>query len=138
LRKRDFRLLAVALDLSIPPLALMAVLWCSQMGVALLVGLFGVSWMPAIVTASGGLTAAAAFTAAWAVHCREQVAFSALIAAPKYIVRKSPIYIGFLIDRQRAWIRTERELKTNTDIIRRDQSHELQEGVGSSNTSARL
>jgi cellulose synthase/poly-beta-1,6-N-acetylglucosamine synthase-like glycosyltransferase len=138
LLRLEVRLLAMALDLSIPPLALMAVAWVLQMGVALLLTLFGVSWMPAVVTAFGGLAAAGAFAAAWAAHCRRQVAFSALIAAPKYFVRKSPIYFGLLFDRQRAWIRTDRELTTNTDIIRRDQSHELPEGVGSRDTQARL
>jgi cellulose synthase/poly-beta-1,6-N-acetylglucosamine synthase-like glycosyltransferase len=125
----DFRLFAVALDLSIPPLALMAALWTGLTGVALMLGVFGVSWMPVILMLSVGCFTGAAFLAGWAKHCRRQASFSALIAAPKYILRKSPIYVGFLWKRQESWIRTERE-KHPSPEIRREPGHERKEVVG--------
>ncbi|MGA2797339.1 MAG: glycosyltransferase family 2 protein, partial [Thermoguttaceae bacterium] len=91
--RRDFRLFCLAWDLSIPPLALLAVLWSATIILSLAAGLAGASWRPAAILSAGGIMTALAFSGAWFVHCRRQIPFSALLTAPLYILRKLPIYI---------------------------------------------
>ena len=109
LRRRDFRLFCLAWDLSIPPLALLAVLWAATIILSLAAGLAGDSWWPAAILSVGGIITALAFSGAWFVHCRRQIPFSALLTAPLYILRKLPIYISFIIRPQNSWVRTQRD-----------------------------
>ncbi len=95
---RDFRLFCLAWDLSIPPLALLAVLWSATIILSLAATSAGVSWWPAAILSVGGIITTLAFSGAWFVHCRRQIPFSALLAMPLYILRKLPIYISFSCD----------------------------------------
>ena len=47
--------------------------------------------------------------AGWAAFCRRQVPLVALLAAPLYIAAKLPIYLAFLVKRQKHWVRTQRD-----------------------------
>ncbi len=101
-------MLGAALDLSIPPLTLLVALW-------LAVGLFagvawwlGASWLPVGLLAGGGVALAAALGLGWATFCRRQVPLRTFAAVPLYMLRKLPIYVGFLFRQQHAWVRTER------------------------------
>ena len=107
--RRDFRLFCLAWDLSIPPLALLAVLWSATIILSLAAGLAGASWWPAAILSVGGIITTMAFSGAWFVHCRRQIPFSALLTAPLYILRKIPIYISFIIRPQNSWVRTQRD-----------------------------
>ena len=109
LARRDVRLLGLALDLAVPPLALLA-------------GLLALDWVLALAgwLAGGGGAAlalaslllgaflAAVFTA-WAKRGRDLVALSELLAAPWYIVAKLPMYLRFIVRRQKDWVRTDRK-----------------------------
>ena len=106
--RRSWPLLGAALDLSIPPLTLLVALW-------LAVGLFagvawwlGASWLPVGLLAGGGVALAAALGLGWATFCRRQVPLRTFAAVPLYMLRKLPIYVGFLVRQQHAWVRTER------------------------------
>ena len=107
--RRDFRLFCLAWDLSIPPLALLAVLWSAAIILSLAAGLAGASWWPAAILSVGGIITTLAFCSAWFVHCRRQIPLSALLTAPLYILRKLPIYISFIMRPQSSWVRTERD-----------------------------
>jgi cellulose synthase/poly-beta-1,6-N-acetylglucosamine synthase-like glycosyltransferase len=109
LRRRDFRLFCLAWDLSIPPLALLAVLWTATIILSFAAGLAGASWWPAAILSVGGIMTTLAFSGAWFVHCRRQIPFSALLTMPLYILRKLPIYISFIIRPQNSWVRTQRD-----------------------------
>jgi cellulose synthase/poly-beta-1,6-N-acetylglucosamine synthase-like glycosyltransferase len=107
-RQRRLDLLALALELSVPPLSLLFLLW-----VATLAGLVGGWWaggsaLPAVVLAAGGCAVVLSILAAWAHFGRERLPLRSLLAAPLYILWKVPIYVAFLLRPQRAWIRTER------------------------------
>jgi cellulose synthase/poly-beta-1,6-N-acetylglucosamine synthase-like glycosyltransferase len=109
LARRDARLLGLALDLAVPPLALLAGLlaldWLLSLGGWLLGG--GAS---ALLLASLLMVAFfAAVFAAWAKRGRDLVALSELLSAPWYIVAKLPMYLRFIVRRQKDWVRTDRK-----------------------------
>jgi hypothetical protein len=39
---------------------------------------------------------------------------------PAYVLKKLPIYAGFLLNRQRTWVRTERRLEESTNAMASD------------------
>ncbi|MDF3933420.1 glycosyltransferase family 2 protein [Pseudomonas citronellolis] len=109
LRRRDPRLLAMTLDLLVPPLALLS------LAVAVL---FGLGWLafalfgtlpPAALATAALVVLGAAVVLAWARFARGLIPFSVLLYAPFYALRKIPLYLGFLVKRQVAWVRSKRE-----------------------------
>ncbi|MGI0489206.1 glycosyltransferase family 2 protein [Pantanalinema rosaneae CENA516] len=108
-RQRRFDLLAIALDLLIPPLSLLVMVWMLLMGVTLLAYWLGVSLAPVILLAIQGGLILTAILAAWAKFCRNTLPLSALLAIPLYILWKVPLYFAFLIKPQTKWVRTERD-----------------------------
>ena len=108
LRRRSWPLLAMAADLSIPPLTLLAGLWLAVAGLSALAWRLGGSGLPLAMAAGGGATLALSLGLGWAVFCRRQVPLRTLLAVPLYMLRKLPIYARMLVRRQNAWVRTER------------------------------
>ncbi len=102
-------LLAMAVDLLIPPLTLLAALWSALTLASFLAWLLLGAWrLPALLLAGGGTALVISLAAAWAVFCRRQVPLRALAAIPLYMLRKLPIYARFLLPRHKTWIRTDR------------------------------
>ena len=109
LRRRSWPLLAMAVDLGIPPLTLLVAVWSVLTVLSSLAWRLGASGLPAVLLAGGGVALAVSLGAAWTVFCRRQVPLRALAAVPLYMLRKLPIYARFLFSRQNAWVRTERD-----------------------------
>ena len=109
-RQRRFDLLAIALDLCIPPLSLLVMMWIAAMGGALLAGALGVSWIPAIVLAIEGLLIFISIVGAWAKFGRTDLPLLTLLAIPSYVLWKIPLYLAFLVRPQTKWIRTARDV----------------------------
>jgi hypothetical protein len=109
-RTRDARLAAMALDLAVPPLALLALLVVGGWALGwLLVALGGPVW-PAL--AASGLLALliAAVLAAWAGWGRGLLSARDLIGLPAYAAGKIGLYLRFWSSRrQKDWVRTDRE-----------------------------
>jgi hypothetical protein len=103
-------LLAMALDLSVPPLSLLVLVWIAITAAAAAAWVFlGTAWQPAAVLGVAGLIMAAAVAAGWAALCRDAFPLKAFLNVPAYLLRKAPIYASFcLLRRQREWVRTER------------------------------
>ena len=108
IRRCSWPLLAMALDLSIPPLTLLVAFWLCGAILAASAWWLGGLWLPMALLAGGGLAMTAALGLGWAVFCRRQVPLRAVVAVPHYMLRKVPIYTGMLFRRQRTWIRTDR------------------------------
>ena len=94
----------LAAELCVPPLALLVLLWLVAFAGAALVGL-----LPCLSAAVGLCTVVACVVAAWLRFGQDHVAFSSLLQAPLYVLWKLPIYAGFVLKRQKAWVRTERD-----------------------------
>ncbi len=109
LRHRRLDLAWLALDLAVPPLALLA------FGLATMTALTAALWLlcgSATPLAISGFACAVLLLAVltgWAAHCRRQVPLFALLAAPLYVAAKLPIYAAFLFKRQVQWVRTHRD-----------------------------
>jgi cellulose synthase/poly-beta-1,6-N-acetylglucosamine synthase-like glycosyltransferase len=109
LQKR-FELLAIALDLCVPPLSLLVMMWATAMGGALLVGALGASWLPAVLLAMEGLLISISIVGAWLKFGRRNLPILTLLIVPLYVLWKIPLYVAFLIRPQKKWIRTERDV----------------------------
>jgi cellulose synthase/poly-beta-1,6-N-acetylglucosamine synthase-like glycosyltransferase len=108
LRRRSWPLLAMAADLSIPPLTLLVALWLAIAATSSLAWRLGGSGLPLAIVAGGGALLTVSLGLGWAVFCRRQVPLRALLAVPLYMLRKLPIYARMLVRRQSVWVRTER------------------------------
>lgn len=98
-------LLALALDLGVPPLALLALALGADLALSLLVSALLHVSAPMIVS---GLVCGLFFLAivlAWSRHGRNLVPLRWLVFAPVYALLKVPLYGRFLFNRQRAWAR---------------------------------
>lgn len=102
-------LFALALELSVPPLSLLALSLLAGTVLCAVAALFGASMLP---FALFGLSLAAlgcGVLAGWWVYGRELVRARDLLAIPRYVLWKLPVYFGFFSKgKQQAWERTER------------------------------
>jgi cellulose synthase/poly-beta-1,6-N-acetylglucosamine synthase-like glycosyltransferase len=116
LEQKRFSLLAIALDLCIPPLSLLVILWCMTSIVSLIAALTVQAYLPLVLLVVEGLLILTAITAAWAKFARHQLPLSTLLAIPLYVLSKVSLYAAFWSKPQTKWIRTERDL-TNTQEL---------------------
>jgi cellulose synthase/poly-beta-1,6-N-acetylglucosamine synthase-like glycosyltransferase len=108
-RRMSPSLLLAAVDLAVPPLSLLVIVWGLVAVLSLAAWCAGGAGIAAAVSAaSGGLLATAVLTA--------QVCFGrgslvgVVTSVPRYVAGKLPIYAAFIVRRQRAWVRTDREV----------------------------
>ena len=109
-QQKRFDLLAIALDLSVPPLSLLVAIWVAAFAASLLAATLGTSPIPAIFLALEGLLILVSIVGAWAKFGRNDISGLTLLAVPFYILWKIPLYVGFLVKRQTKWVRTERDV----------------------------
>ena len=94
----------LALDLLVPPLALLVLLDAAGILTTSLIEPFAAAALALLAGFTGVL-----IVAAWALHGRAQMQATTLLKIPFYIVWKLPIYAGALIGRERRWTRTSRD-----------------------------
>ncbi|HAZ46740.1 MAG TPA: glycosyl transferase [Cyanobacteria bacterium UBA11369] len=111
-RQRRFDLLAIALDLCIPPLSLLVVIWTAAIGGALLAAVLEGYWIPTHFLAIEGLLIFISIVGSWAKFGYDELPALTLLAVPFYILWKIPLYLAFLIQPQTNWTRTERDIVT--------------------------
>lgn len=106
--------LRLALDISIPPLSLLIMLWLGTMIIVWLTVIFtGVSLIPGIIISTAGFFLLSGVLLAWIKFGRSDLPLKNLVALPFYIVSKVPIYLRFLVKPQSRWLKTERDLPNN-------------------------
>lgn len=101
--------LALALELAVPPLSVLVIFWSLTMMVALLAGLFAGVWLPTIVLGIAGLLLLIAIITAWAKFGKEETPLKTLMLVPVYMLSKMSIYFSFLGKRESQWVKTERD-----------------------------
>jgi cellulose synthase/poly-beta-1,6-N-acetylglucosamine synthase-like glycosyltransferase len=102
-------LLLLSLDLMIPPLSLLFLLWGLIALASIVRGVSGGVWLAGLLAGLEGALMAIAVLAAWGRFARRYVPFRALLFALPYALWKIPLYVTFLFRRQSAWVRTPRE-----------------------------
>jgi len=108
-KQKRFDLLVSVLDLCVPPLALLVVIWLLLMTVSLLFAIFTTSWIPAAIVATAGFCFLMAIFIAWGKFARQDLPIHELLTIPFYVFWKIPVYLQFLVKPQSVWIRTERD-----------------------------
>ncbi|MBW4593977.1 MAG: glycosyltransferase family 2 protein [Brasilonema angustatum HA4187-MV1] len=107
--QKRFDLLVSILDLCVPPLSLLVVIWLVLMALSLVFGVLGTSFMPAVIVATAGLCFLVAILTAWTKFARQDLPLRELLTVPFYILWKIPVYFKFLVKPQSVWVRTERD-----------------------------
>jgi cellulose synthase/poly-beta-1,6-N-acetylglucosamine synthase-like glycosyltransferase len=109
LTRGRLRLLGMAIDLAVPPLAFLCLLWTGVAAGATAAAFRGASRLPAIVSAAAGGALLLSVFLAWVRHGRLRIPGRVLLLAPLYILWKIPVYLAFFFRRQKAWVRTPRD-----------------------------
>jgi hypothetical protein len=102
--------LLVALDLAVPPLSLLVFSGLVAVAVSLVEAWLSGTWWAVLPLGLAAGAAGMGLCVAWAVFARKRLPPRAMASIPAYVLKKLPIYAGFLLHRQRAWVRTERRL----------------------------
>ena len=109
LMRRDGALVALSLDLMVPPLAALAL----ALGAALI---FGAAWWglasdvrPFALAVFAFTLFGAGVTMAWWRGGRHLVSLRELLALPLYVAAKIPMYVRLFTKRQVEWVRTKRD-----------------------------
>ena len=108
LTEKNLPLLAIALDLSVPPLSLLALLIIFLQGTTLLWLAATSTVAPFIVSTISVLLFGAAVSIAWWQFGRDILSLRDFVAAPFYCVSRIPSFLRFVTHRQVAWIRSPR------------------------------
>ena len=109
LMEMDFSLMALALDLCVPPLALLLLQVSAFWLVATIFHAATGYRAPLLIISSASVIFGLAVLTAWASHGRRIISFSNLLAACTYPLRKIPMYVQFVFSRQREWVRSKRD-----------------------------
>lgn len=109
LRQRNVPLLALVLDMAVPPLALLALMTGAAFVLAALLALATASWSAFWASAVLLSILLCAVATAWWKYGRRIVSASDLLLAVCYALGKIPLYLRFLRKRQVEWVRTERK-----------------------------
>jgi cellulose synthase/poly-beta-1,6-N-acetylglucosamine synthase-like glycosyltransferase len=108
--RRNKDLLALALDLAVPPLSLLALLIVGMVVLASLAAVLGLSSAALMVSTASLVAFALAVLVAWLSHGRDVLPLRALWSIGPYLLGKLGLYRRILSDRGQAaeWIRTDR------------------------------
>lgn len=106
---RRWSLAALALDLAVPPLAMLVLLLVAGQLAAFGLWQLGGSALPLAVLSVAMAACGGSVLWAWHRLCRNEVPLGILLRAPTYAIAKLPMYAAFLFRPQRHWVRTPRE-----------------------------
>lgn len=108
-RKRDVRLLVLALDLGVPPLSLLTLLVILVVAANAIMSFYDYGRTGTYLGALLLLELTIAVLLAWVRFGRSVVSLWDLVGVSWYVLRKIPIYLRFLFRRQVEWIRSKRD-----------------------------
>src|ERR1700722_8828600 len=107
--KRDVQLLAAALDLSVPPLALLALQVTAVWFASLLFYFAAHSAVPLTLISIVAALFFVSVLMSWVFYGRHIISFGNLALAALYALWKIPLYARFLVARQVSWVRSKRD-----------------------------
>lgn len=110
LSQQRLELFALGLEVAVPPLSLLLLLWGTAAGVAAAAaGWLRLSWMPSMLLGLAGCLIFTAMLLAWGKFARQTIPAKALFAVPFYLFWKLPLYVIFLVKPHSRWLKTERD-----------------------------
>jgi cellulose synthase/poly-beta-1,6-N-acetylglucosamine synthase-like glycosyltransferase len=109
LREGKLDLLALGLDLMVPPLTLSVLGLAAVVGVNTVLALgLGASTIPLLMSAGALVAVGLAVLTAWIAQGRDLVPLTYALQVPRYMAWKLPLYRAFAGQRQATWEQTER------------------------------
>jgi cellulose synthase/poly-beta-1,6-N-acetylglucosamine synthase-like glycosyltransferase len=115
--QRRFELLAIALDLCVPPLSLLTIAWIMILSGGIVQVIVQHELTIVILALLEGFLLLVAIIGAWAKFSRNDIPLKTLLKIPFYLLWKIPIYLAFLFKPQQSWVRTERDININGNQI---------------------
>jgi cellulose synthase/poly-beta-1,6-N-acetylglucosamine synthase-like glycosyltransferase len=109
IRLRNGSLLAMALDLAVPPLALLALVITATVAASTIPAVLHGEIGPLLLSAALLLLLCMAIAIAWARFARSIITFTELAFAPLYALAKIPMYLRFIHRKQVDWVRSARD-----------------------------
>jgi cellulose synthase/poly-beta-1,6-N-acetylglucosamine synthase-like glycosyltransferase len=110
IRQTNLDLLALALDVAVPPLSLLAMLVVAVSIVSALATLLGFPSIAILVSTASLMAFITGVFLSWFKFGRDILPPSAILLIAPYIIRKLPLYARILFQRSRAqWIRSDRK-----------------------------
>ena len=106
---RNVALFAMALDLCVPPLALLTLLIGSTFMASIVLVLSGGSVVPCLLSIVACAMLGMAVMGAWYRFGRGVISLPQLLQVPLYVLKKVPLYFYFLVKRQSNWVRSKRD-----------------------------
>lgn len=114
IRQGRFDLMLMALDLAVPPLALLVMLWLGCFTASVVYTVASGIWFPSLLFLAAGTCLLGAILIAWIRFGRDSLPIQRLLAIPLYILWKVPLYLKFLVSPQKQWVRTDRDSSTDS------------------------
>jgi cellulose synthase/poly-beta-1,6-N-acetylglucosamine synthase-like glycosyltransferase len=109
LATRNLGLLALALDLMVPPLSLLMLLVTGMTVITGIAAIFGISWLPFTISSMSLAALVAAVTLAWLKYGRDVLPLRSIFSVVSYVLGKLPLYGRILSSRKESrWVRTNR------------------------------
>lgn len=102
-------MVGMALDLAVPPLALLVLMVLALGALTAVFALFGGGAGPLLAAAALLAALGVAVLVAWWRYGRKILSAANLAMAVLYVFWKVPVYIGFLVNRQVEWVRSKRD-----------------------------
>lgn len=102
-------LFAMALDLCVPPLALLTLLTVGTWVAGIALAAVGAGVLPMLVAGVATTMLASAVMLAWWRFGRNVISLRQLCQIPLYVLAKIPLYFYFLVKRQSVWVRSKRD-----------------------------
>jgi cellulose synthase/poly-beta-1,6-N-acetylglucosamine synthase-like glycosyltransferase len=109
LARHNINLFVTALDLCVPPLALLVFFLVGMLALTGIAGLVGMAILPFQVALFSIALLAISVLLAWLGWGRQIMPFTALLTLPIYVLSKVPHYLKFIWNRQKSWVRTDRK-----------------------------
>lgn len=113
-QQKRLDLLVMALDLSVPPMALLVMVLTATLLMSVAAGLLGLSWYPAQLLGVSEVLLVCTIIAVWAKYGRSVISLKQLMSVPLYILWKLPVYFAIAKRPQQEWVRTERDAVIQT------------------------
>jgi cellulose synthase/poly-beta-1,6-N-acetylglucosamine synthase-like glycosyltransferase len=109
IKSANLGMLALALDMCVPPLALLTLLILALAILAVMGMVFTHEFMPWISAVLIFVILGISVLLAWAKFGRGILSFASLAYAPVYAAVKIPVYLKFIVKRQVEWVRSRRD-----------------------------
>jgi cellulose synthase/poly-beta-1,6-N-acetylglucosamine synthase-like glycosyltransferase len=106
--QRNLQLVALLLDLCVPPLALLTLLVTTVFATTAILFAYTRMVLPFYLSTASLLLLMLAVLLAWSRHGKQVISLASLAMAPIYALSKIPLYLKFVVDRQVEWVRSKR------------------------------